>query len=177
MSKLVNLAVLLLLFGGVYFVWPPSLGGSISQIMVSGTSMLPTLHQGDLVVLRKARTYAVGDVVAYPGPGGYLVIHRILDREGDEFTFQGDNNSFVDPWTATSDQISGKQLLAIPKVGAYFGSLKTPWLMAAVVSFLFFYMSVGGYIMAGPLGTRGKRKNRRMRASRRGRGPASWLTG
>ena len=82
----------------------------------------------------------------------------------------GDNNNFVDPWTATSEQITGKQLVAIPRVGAYFSSLKTPWLMAAVVGFMFYYMSVSGWILAGPLGAREKRRIRRMRASRRSRG-------
>lgn len=174
-TKLVSLIGLLLLLGGLYFIWPHSLGGATSQIMVSGSSMLPTLRQGDLVVLRKARSYAVGDVVAYPpSPGGPLVIHRILGREGERFTFQGDNNKFVDPWKATSEQITGKQLLAIPRVGAYLSSLKRPWMLAAVVGFMFFYMSVSGYLLASPLGTRGKRRNRRMRASRRGRGLA-WL--
>ena len=142
--------------------------------MVSGTSMLPTLQEGDLVVVRRARNYAVGDVVAYPSSRGPLVIHRILGLEGEEFTFQGDNNNFVDPWTATSEQITGKQLLVIPRLGLYFSMLRTPWLLASVVGFMFFYMSLSGYLLAGPPGPREKRRNRRMRASRRGRSLA-WL--
>lgn len=137
--------------------------------------MLPTLHEGDLVIVRKSRNYAVGDVVAYPTPRGPLVIHRILGQNGTEFTFQGDNNNFIDPWTATAEQITGKQLLAVPGAGAYFSRLKTPWVLSAVVGSVFFYMSLSGYLLAGTLGTREKRLNRRMRASRRGQNLTRWL--
>ncbi len=174
MIKLTRLTFFLILCGGLAFFWPPALGGATSQVMVSGNSMLPTLRTGDLVVVRRARNYAVGDVVAFPSTSGPLVIHRILGREGEEFTFQGDNNNFVDPWTATSEQITGRQLLVIPGLGTYFSILRTPWLLASVVGFMFFYMSVSGYLLAGPPGIREKRRIRRMKASRRGRGLA-WL--
>ena len=174
MATLVKLIVPLTLLGGLVFFWPPALGGATSQIMVSGTSMLPTLQPGDLVLLRKARSYAVGDVVAYPSPDGPLVIHRIRGRNGEEFTFKGDNNNFVDPWTATSEQIAGKQLLALPRVGAYLSGLRAPWMIAAVVGFMFFYISISGYFLGSPAGTREKRRIRRKKAVRRGRRLA-WL--
>jgi len=44
---------------------PTQLGGPASYASISGGSMEPRLHQGDLVVVRRADAYRVGDVVAY----------------------------------------------------------------------------------------------------------------
>ena len=48
-------------------VWPTSLGGCTTMTVVSGHSMEPTFHTGDLVVAR-CGTPAVGDIVIYQPP-------------------------------------------------------------------------------------------------------------
>src|SRR3954453_11712053 len=49
-------------------LWPTRLGGTIAYVAVSGDSMLPTLHPGDLVVTRSQGTYQVGDLIVYVVP-------------------------------------------------------------------------------------------------------------
>lgn len=97
-----------------------SLGGSTAFIVVTGHSMEPTLSPGDFVVLRTG-DYAVGDVVSYM-PFDEVpaqVIHRILEFNDDgTITLQGDNNSFIDPFAPTVDDISGRMVFSIPNVGA-----------------------------------------------------------
>ena len=175
MHKLLTLAPLLLLLGGFLFLRPPLLGGATSYVIVSGRSMQPTLETGDLVLARTSPSYVVGDVVAYHPPGEEgLVIHRIVGREGEDFTFQGDNNDWVVPWTAPPDQIAGKGWVVIPRLGALFAYLQSPARMAAVVGALFLYVSLVGWALAPRWGSRERRRQLRMRTARRRGGLALW---
>ena len=47
---------------------PQALGGPASFALVSGTSMLPRMHTGDVVVVHRKRVYHVGDVISYRVP-------------------------------------------------------------------------------------------------------------
>src|SRR5207244_2652665 len=89
---------------GVWFVAlrPQALGGPADYVMVAGTSMLPTLRTGDVVVVRPQASYHAGDVIAYrvpkgdPAAGG-RIIHRIVSGSGDRgYTGQGDNRKTAD---------------------------------------------------------------------------------
>ncbi|MCH8920200.1 MAG: S24 family peptidase, partial [Chloroflexi bacterium] len=51
-----------------FLLWPTSLGGDVSYVMVRGVSMEPTLHPGELAVMRTQDGYKPGDVVAYRVP-------------------------------------------------------------------------------------------------------------
>ena len=175
MRKLVTLAPLLLLLGGFAFLRPPLLGGATSYVIVTGVSMQPTLRTGDLVLARRAAGYNLGDVVAYhPPDAAGLIIHRIVGREGDAFRFQGDNNDWIDPWTATPEQIAGKGWVVIPRLGALFAYLQAPARMAAAVGALFLYVSLAGLVLAPRWGSRERRRQLRMRTARHRGGLALW---
>ena len=90
----------LILIAGLLIVWiafaPVRIGGQASYVMVNGMSMEPGYHTGDLVIVRKAQTYQVGDVVTYrDAEMGAYVIHRIIGIEQGQFILKGDNNSWV----------------------------------------------------------------------------------
>lgn len=117
-----------LLIGGLIVFFPRSLGGSTSLIVVTGQSMEPTLHPGDIAVVRTDR-YGVGDVVAYrPMPDvKALVIHRIINIKPDGvLVLQGDNNSFIDPFSPTVEDVVGRMIFTIPKVGRVAAVLSNP---------------------------------------------------
>lgn len=68
---------------------------------VSGTSMLPTLEDGDLVVIQNVpfSSLHVGDIVVYNPPcsaTGESVIHRIVEVTPSGVITQGDNNNYTD---------------------------------------------------------------------------------
>lgn len=112
----------------VIALWPTALGGPTSFVIVTGKSMEPTLYQGDLVMLRTG-TYEVGDVVSYqPFEGDSArVVHRIIEIEDDgTLVLQGDNNGFIDPFAPTKEDVTGKMVLSIPKVGKAAGFLGQP---------------------------------------------------
>jgi signal peptidase I len=109
------------LFAGLVIIWivfaPAKIGGQASYVMVNGISMEPGYHSGDLVIVRKAPTYQVGDVVTYSDAEmGAFVIHRIIGIEQDQFVLKGDNNSWIDAYRPTQAEIAGKQW-AMPKAG------------------------------------------------------------
>ena len=110
---------------------PVVLGGSVTYVIVRGDSMLPLYQPGDLVVLRAATDYVVGDVVAYRVPagqvgGGQIVIHRLVAGAGTTFVAQGDNTPAPDPWPAEPKQIVGRAWVAVPGAGRVLLILATP---------------------------------------------------
>ncbi len=119
-------------------LWPSSLGGRVDYVMVSGHSMEPGLHDGDLVLVRDADHYEVGDAVAYRiadgevGEGS-IVIHRITGGNAkDGFTTQGDNRDSVDPWLPTEGEVLGERWLLVPGAGKAVAKLRSPALLGLV---------------------------------------------
>jgi signal peptidase I len=112
---------------------PTKFGGQVTYVIVNGNSMLPIFAKGDLVLLRQAPFYQVGDIVAYRYPTIGPVIHRIVARKIDRFVLQGDNNSWLDAYEPTEYEILGKYWLLIPGLGKIFAWLRTPWVMAMLV--------------------------------------------
>ena len=81
-SASIAVAILVCLFWAQY-LRPQSLGGRAAYVLVSGKSMLPRYHTGDLVLVEKQPSYHVGQLIAYRVPkgdpmAGAQVIHRII---------------------------------------------------------------------------------------------------
>ena len=133
-------SILLYLAAGfvAFFLWPTSLGGCTTLTVVSGHSMEPTYYTGDLVVSR-CGPVEVGDVIVYSPPdvGGARVIHRVVGGDAaDGWVVQGDNNTFLDPWQPTDEDILGRAVLHLPKVGRLAGLLLSPltWVSLLIVA-------------------------------------------
>ena len=94
-----------------------------AAVVLSG-SMEPALSVDDLILVREADTYAVGDVVVFQ-TGGVLVVHRIIAIEGDTVTTQGDANPSPDEPMSTA-LIMGRVVGHIPAIGALVNGIKTP---------------------------------------------------
>jgi signal peptidase I len=114
---------------------PTQLGGPTSFASISGRSMEPGLRQGDLVVLRRADDYRVGDVVAYRSAVLHrTVLHRIVAIRDGHYTFRGDNNRFRDPGTATRGELVGREWIRLPLLGRLASALHAPWLVALLLA-------------------------------------------
>jgi signal peptidase I len=115
---------------------PARLGGTATYVFVNGTSMQPTYHTGDLVVVRRQASYRVGDVVAFEA-GGSVVIHRVRSVTAAGFVTRGDNRSSDDPWTPTQDQILGRPMLLVPAAGTGLWWLaERPFALAALAGMI-----------------------------------------
>jgi hypothetical protein len=51
-----------------------------------------------------------------------LVLHRIIEADDRGFTFKGDNNQSIDPYTPRTDELVGRAVLHVPKVGKVLSS-------------------------------------------------------
>jgi signal peptidase len=120
-------------------VWPLVTGRPSRVIIVSGHSMEPTYHTGDLLLAWPASTYHKGDVMPYripadePGAGG-LVIHRVVGRDVDGYVMQGDNNDAPDVWRPTPQDAIGRTVLLVPKVGIALAWIRQPLILAALAA-------------------------------------------
>ena len=67
--------------------------GKPYAIYVKGYSMRPFIeHTRDRVFLEKRDTYDIGDAVLAQIAPGHYVLHRIIEKQGDYLTLQGDGN-------------------------------------------------------------------------------------
>lgn len=116
------------------FLAPRALGGPLSMIWVSGTSMEPTLFTGDLAVLHRRDGYEVGDVVAFQIPQGGTVIHRVIEAGPDGYRFQGDNRDIHDPWVLPESEILGRELVSVPQAARVMTTVGRPEVLAALAA-------------------------------------------
>lgn len=123
------------------FLRPGSLGGPATYVIVSGTSMLPAMDSGDLVVAFEQGSYAVGDIVVYRVPAadpgaGTQIVHRIVGppERGLGYLLRGDNREGVDYWRPADDEILGKVRLQLPRAGSALVFLRTTVGLAIVAA-------------------------------------------
>jgi signal peptidase I len=131
-----------------WFCLPQTLGGRADWVMVSGTSMLPRLHTGDLVLVEHQASYHVGEVIAYRVPkgqvgAGYVVIHRIIGGNGRTgWRMKGDNRTAPDLWYPTDHDVIGSKLLRIPDAWFVLRVLHMPLLLGLFAGFAVFFTIV-----------------------------------
>ncbi|MBR5558828.1 MAG: signal peptidase I [Oscillospiraceae bacterium] len=97
--------------------------GTGAAVVLSG-SMEPTFSQGDLIIVNKADSFAEGDIVVF-GQNGSLVVHRIVDMDGEMVTTRGDANNTNDQPIPVSS-LRGRVSFWIPGLGHVVSLLKTP---------------------------------------------------
>jgi len=116
-------------FVGLIVVWgvflrPQLLGGPAGYVAVSGTSMEPKMHTGDVVLVHRKRSYDVGDVIAFRIPAGQagagrVVIHRVTGGSAaDGYVTRGDNRDSDDLWRPKPSDVVGSQRLRVPALGS-----------------------------------------------------------
>jgi signal peptidase I len=144
-------AQLLVIATVLWFGLPQSLGGRAGWVVISGTSMLPRMHTGDLALVERQSSYHVGEVVAYRVPkgevgAGYEVIHRIVGGNAKTgWIVKGDNRTGPDVWHPTNSDIVGARLLWVPKAYLVLRFLHTPLLLGLLAAFgIFFTILLGG---------------------------------
>jgi signal peptidase len=143
-------AQLALIAACIWFGLPQTLGGRAGWVMVSGTSMLPRLHTGDLVLVERRSGYHVGEIVAYRVPrgqvgAGHVVIHRIIGGNGATgWRMKGDNRTAPDLWYPTNHDVVGVKQLRIPDAWFVLRVFHMPVLLALFAGFgVFFWIALG----------------------------------
>lgn len=129
--------ILVLLIAIWTLLAPISLGGQAAYVIIDGASMEPRFHLGDLVVVRQARSYGAGDIVAYNNLElKRYVFHRITAMKGDHFVLRGDNNQWDDSYQPVQSEVVGEFWLQFPSLGKWVRWARVPanmGLMAGIV--------------------------------------------
>ncbi len=99
---------------------PFGYGGAV---VLSG-SMEPTIMTDELIVVKAEEGYEKDDIVVYQS-GRVLVVHRIMQIDGETVTTRGDANN-TDDAPIAMDQIKGRVIAHVPHVGALVRVMKSP---------------------------------------------------
>ena len=125
------LFIWLLLIGGTLLLYVADIkirAAKDAYVVLSG-SMLPYIEVKDIVITKKipAEELEVGDIITFIAPdsryGGISITDRILDKYYDEalgsYTYRtkGDANNVADSALVPNENILGKVILKIPKLG------------------------------------------------------------
>lgn len=121
--------------------WQPPLFGAY---VIISPSMTPIIKVQDAIVIKRSDEYKIGDVCTYlskdPRFYGIMITHRIIgtdvnDKGEKVYIFKGDANYSADLTPVSEDQIYGKVVMKIPKIGyiQYFLSTAYGWIIAIVL--------------------------------------------
>ena len=104
--------------------WKPPL---YNAYIIVSQSMTPAIKVNDAIIIKRldAKDLNVGDVVTYfsenPEYYGIMITHRILEKNESNgkytFVMKGDYNVSQDPLTVSEEQVYGKVIMRIPKIG------------------------------------------------------------
>ena len=119
-----------------WYLWPASLGGDTHFVVVQGSSMEPTFHLGEAIMVKDNPSPEVGDIIVFNIPadepaGGMLVIHRVRSiRPDGSYETQGDNRATPDTFHTTDGDVMGSPVHAVPHVGRLIGLASKPIVVA-----------------------------------------------
>ncbi len=101
---------------------PMPLGFGVA-VVLSG-SMEPTLNVNDVIIVCESESYNIEDIVVYDN-GKELIVHKIIEKNGDTLTTKGDaNNTSDDPISVKA--VKGKVVFSIPYLGLAVKALRSP---------------------------------------------------
>ena len=96
--------------------------GGYKPFLVQSGSMEPSIMTGDIIVIQKRGIYFINDVVTFQTNTDRVVTHRIIEVEKgkeNKYSTKGDANRSGDEDLITDQQIIGKVVLVIPKLGYF----------------------------------------------------------
>lgn len=101
-----------------------------ASVVLSG-SMEPALSAGDLIIVREADSYVVGDKIVFRDGAGFTV-HRLKSIDGDTFVTRGDANDTDDAPIRAAD-VKGKVVKRLKGVGNLVSAVRSPIGIAVIL--------------------------------------------
>ena len=122
----------------------PSVFGIKIFCIISG-SMEPNINVNDVVIIKEVSQNEIntGDIISFV-VNGETITHRIINIERNSngdliYTTQGDNNNIEDKEKITFENIEGKYIGKIPKIGKIIIALKSKITLGVVIAILIFF--------------------------------------
>ena len=81
-------------------------------LYVQSGSMSPTFQKGDIVIIKKCKSYEIGEIITYSVEEN-LITHRIIEKTENGYITKGDANNTPDEKNVDSTQIKGKVIKTV----------------------------------------------------------------
>ena len=143
---------ILLIIGSIYFFdLNLNVKKGVYKYPVFGTyvivspSMVPTIKVLDGIVVKRENSFDMGDIITFDSTDasltGKIITHRIVGTErlmnGDIlFRTKGDNNFSQDRTLVPTNNIHGKVVATLPKIGYLQGVLTNPIYLTLILLFI-----------------------------------------
>ena len=120
---------------------PDFLGFKTYEIV--SRSMEDTINKNDIIVVKKADKNEIdeNDIISFDN-GNEIITHRIVDIENINgqtlYTTKGDNNRFADDEKISFEQIEGKYVFKLSKLGYLMNFLKNRYFLIILFIILIF---------------------------------------
>lgn len=112
---------------------PMPFGYGMSVVLTG--SMSPTLEADDLVFVKKTDNFKKDDIVVYQS-GSSLVIHRVMEINGDELITKGDANNACDA-PINKKTVLGVMVGHIDGAGRIIDFIRQPVVVAMIILLIF----------------------------------------
>lgn len=98
---------------------------------VATGSMANTINIGDIVVVKVNEAFKENDIIVYKEENSFIT-HRVIKIDGQDLITRGDVNNSEDK-PIKSDQILGKVIYIIPKIGIWRRVLASPEILGMII--------------------------------------------
>ena len=98
---------------------------------VATGSMANTINIGDIVVVKVNEVFKENDIIVYKVENSFIT-HRVIKIDGQDLITRGDANNSEDK-PIKSDQILGKVIYIIPKIGIWRRVLASPEILGMII--------------------------------------------
>lgn len=106
-----------------------------SAFEIKTASMKGSIDIGDLVIVKNTKNVSLNDIVTYEIQGQFIT-HRVIQQLDTTYVTRGDANN-TDDNPITSDQIVGKVIFVLPKVGIIKSVVFKPGFLIPMIVALF----------------------------------------
>jgi signal peptidase len=89
------------------------------SFLVQSGSMEPTIMTGDVIIVKPELEYKKHNVVTFKDSSNHIITHRIMEIDNGHVVTKGDANRSIDNGNISLNQILGKVIFIIPKLGFF----------------------------------------------------------
>mgnify|MGYP001876668981 FL=1 len=140
LNILITVVVVITIIGLYYMAQVKILNKDYANIFgytffeVATGSMANTINIGDIVVVKVNETFKENDIIVYKEENSFIT-HRVIKIDGQDLITRGDANNSEDK-PIKSDQILGKVIYVIPKIGIWRKVLASPEILGMIIIFI-----------------------------------------
>lgn len=140
LNILITVVVVITIIGLYYMAQVKILNKDYANIFgytffeVATGSMANTINIGDIVVVKVNEAFKENDIIVYKEENSFIT-HRVIKIDGQDLITRGDANNSEDK-PIKSDQILGKVIYIIPKIGIWRKVLASPEILGMIIIFI-----------------------------------------